>query len=902
MLRLGRVCAYMPHPAVELSMIVRNGGASLARCLRSARPLVDRIVIGDTGSTDDSRAIAENFGAEVISIQWQDDFAAARNQVLAMARCEWVLVLDADEMLNPVEAASLLPGLLRDNGVHAYTLTRRDYVDRPHLHQVACAVEPNPGDLPEARKYPGYVRSVHTRLFRRHPEVYFRERVHEQVTSTIDCLGLLRTNAPLTIHHFGPAETTADAAEEKVRLYHRLGLEKIASAPESFEAQLQLGIAELLQRNSPEKALPFLQRASDLRPNDSRGPLYAGICLLRLDRIAEARQSLLRAFALGEDSPALHDALGDALLCAGEHEHALTAYQRAYLASHGSPLAATKIGLAALHLQEAKRGEEPETLIAVTGSKSHTTPQKGTGTHDVSLATIFDQALEHHRDGRVAEAEQGYRQILDADPNHADSLHLLGMLAYEAGDCETAMERIRRAIAIHPRASSYHLNLGNVLQHLGLARDAGGCYLNALRIKPDLVEAQVNLGHLFLAAEDTANAIEWYERALSLRPEMPEAHKKLGDAYRVALKTDLAIASYRRAIALKPDYADALHELGILLRSAHDLDGALACFREALAAEPDHPRAGFAEALLLLLQGNFREGWAAYECRWASADHATPMRAYPQPRWQGQPVDGSVLLWPEQGIGDEIMFSSAVPDAIRTGTRCILQCDARLQPLFARSFPEVEVISDSDAGFDPAREIAAQLPLGSLPGLYRRDRNEFASSASPYLRADPARREHYRSRYANGEKIVGLAWFSNNVKTGKDRSIDLEQVNPLLAVPGTRWISLQYGDLPTLGAEIAETDAAIYVDPEVDQLRDIDEFAAQVAAMDLVITIDNTTAHLAGALGVPVWLLLPFAPDWRWPECGGGSPWYPSMRIFQQPERGDWTSVVAEVGQVLRPL
>ncbi len=337
-------------------MIVRDGGASLARCLRSARPLVDRIVIGDTGSIDHSRSMAESFGAEVVSIPWQDDFAAARNQVLAQARCEWVLVLDADEMLDPVEAASLLPALVSDETVHAYTLTRRDYVDRLHLDQIACAVEPNVSDFPEARPYPGYIRSVHTRLFRRHPKVHFSERVHEQVTGSIDRLGLLRENAPLIIHHFGPVETSVAVAQQKTELYHRLVLEKIASQPENFDGQLQLGIGELLQRNRPKEALSFLQCASALRPKDGRAPLYAGVCLLRLGRIDEARQSLLRAFALGEDSPALHDALGDTLLCAGEHGHALTAYQRAYLASNGSPLSAVKISLAEAHLKEAERG------------------------------------------------------------------------------------------------------------------------------------------------------------------------------------------------------------------------------------------------------------------------------------------------------------------------------------------------------------------------------------------------------------------------------------------------------------------------------------------------------------------------------------------------------------------
>jgi tetratricopeptide (TPR) repeat protein len=519
-----------------------------------------------------------------------------------------------------------------------------------------------------------------------------------------------------------------------------------------------------------------------------------------------------------------------------------------------------------------------------------------------SLAAMFDRALQHHQEGRVVEAEQAYREILAIDADHADSLHLLGMIAYQAGDCDTAIERIRRAIEIHPRASSYYSNLGNILQHLGRAREAGSCYLQALAIKPDLVEARVNLANVFLSAGDIDHAIEWYGLAIALKPDLPEAHKNLGDAYRVQEQLDLAIAAYERAVTLRPGYADALNELGGLLRNKRDLEGAVARYREALTAEPEHPRAGFAEALALLLQGELRDGWAAYERRWSSTDHATPMRAYPQPAWRGESIDGSLLLWPEQGIGDEIMFSGSVPDVVRTGTHCILECDARLQPLFARSFPEVEVISDREAGFDPARKVVAQLPIGSLPGLYRNDWSEFAASRSPYLRADPATRERYRSRYAHGGRVAGLAWYSNNVKNGAERSIALPVFKPLFEVANLRWISLQYGEAETLGAEVAAAGVPVFVDPEVDQLQDIDGFAAQVAAMDLVVTIDNTTAHLAGALGVPVWLLLPFAPDWRWVSMGDRSPWYPAMRIFQQPERGDWESVVVEVREALLAL
>jgi len=346
----------MSRPTIELSMIVRNGGASLARCLRSARPRVDRIILGDTGSTDDSVSVATSFGAEVVSIPWSDDFAAARNAVLAHARCDWVLVLDADEMLDPSEAASLLPRLAGDESVHAYTLPRHDYVDRLHRDQLTHTAFLNDGELPETRPYPAYVRSFHTRLFRRNPEVYFRECVHEQITDRIDLLGLYRTTASLAIHHFGQVENPAASKEEKIVLYHRLGLSKLAANPNNFEAQLQLGIAELFQMNHPKEALPYLRRAAHLRPNDGRGPLYTGICLLRLDRLSEARQGLLKAFSLGEDTAALHDALGDVLLRSGEYSHALVAYQRAYMSSNLSPIVDAKIGATEVQLGHVDRG------------------------------------------------------------------------------------------------------------------------------------------------------------------------------------------------------------------------------------------------------------------------------------------------------------------------------------------------------------------------------------------------------------------------------------------------------------------------------------------------------------------------------------------------------------------
>ncbi|MBB6145898.1 hypothetical protein HNQ77_003868 [Silvibacterium bohemicum] len=426
-----------------------------------------------------------------------------------------------------------------------------------------------------------------------------------------------------------------------------------------------------------------------------------------------------------------------------------------------------------------------------------------------------------------------YRQVLAIDPHHADALHLLGMAGYQSGQHDEAVDLIRKAIAIHPAAVSYHSNLGNVLQ----------------------------------------------------------AQDKLGEASE----------SYRRALALNPDLAEVYVNLGNVLQAQGDVERSLACYRRALSLNPGLAEASVAESMALLLQGNLAAGWRNFEKRWRTADYETPMRSYPLPLWKGERLpSGRLLLWGEQGIGDEIMFAGLVPDVVRTGNHIVLDCDPRLKPLFARSFPEVKVISGYDPVTDTDLDIAAHLPSGSLPGILRTTHSAFAATKSPYLVADPAERQRFHTSYADGRPLVGLAWHTRNKQTGQKRSIGLSSLAPLLELPDLRWISLQYGDHDSLEQQAAG--APLHIDRTVDQLADMDFFAAQVAAMDLVITIDNSTAHLAAALGVPTWLLLPFAPDWRWQLQCSDSPWYPTVRIFRQPQRNDWSFVIQQVGVELTLL
>ena len=377
-------------------------------------------------------------------------------------------------------------------------------------------------------------------------------------------------------------------------------------------------------------------------------------------------------------------------------------------------------------------------------------------------------------------------------------------------------------------------------------------------------------------------------------------HTNLGNVLQSQGKLAQAGACYQRALLLKPDSAETYLNLGTIFREQGQLDSSLTCYRRALGLNPELAEAATAEAAIQLLKGDFAAGWIGSERRWDASDNDSPKRAYPWPRWKGEQLPaGRLLIWGEQGIGDEIMFAGLVPDAVRSGISCVLACDPRLEALFSRSFSNTVVVTAITPVSHPNLDIAAHLPCGSLPGLFRRSSADFGSTTSPYLVADKLKQSRFRARYFDGRKIVGLAWYTKNRKTGRSRSVDLSLLAPLFAFSGIRWVSLQYGDFDDLEKRAAATNAPVLIDREVDQFANVDDFAAQIAAMDLVITIDNSAAHLAGALGVPTWVLLPFAPDWRWLLERNDSPWYPSIRLFRQTEIDAWESVVRQVGNAL---
>lgn len=333
----------MSRPLVDLAMIVRNGGAGLARCIRSALPAVDRIVVGDTGSTDNSRQIAADLGARVIDVPWEDDFSKARNAVLQACEGDWVLSLDADEMLDPAGAA-LIPSLVDQKEVDAWEVWRWNYIRTLNSRSGDRVAEPNPMILDESRPYPAFTRYLNTLLFRRVPGVYFENRVHETVSGRVRALGLRAAEAPFVIHHFGFAEDSEQDRKSKLEFYHQLGIEKVQLHPEDSWAHYELGLSELELHHDPQAALACFERAVALAPHLRAAWVYAGISLTRLGRLQEALEHLQRAEQTGARTALFYEAAGDVYFHAGDFGQAAQQYGQAAQIATLSPLVECKLG------------------------------------------------------------------------------------------------------------------------------------------------------------------------------------------------------------------------------------------------------------------------------------------------------------------------------------------------------------------------------------------------------------------------------------------------------------------------------------------------------------------------------------------------------------------------------
>jgi tetratricopeptide (TPR) repeat protein len=513
----------------------------------------------------------------------------------------------------------------------------------------------------------------------------------------------------------------------------------------------------------------------------------------------------------------------------------------------------------------------------------------------------FNMAKALAEMGRDEEALVHHRWATRLAPDHAEAWLNFGLSLLNLGQHEEAAAAFEKATAINPRYAAAWSNLGLARNRLGTSQQALEALQRALDLQPDLAEAHNNLGTVLDELERGEEALASYDRALQLKPGYAEAW--LNKAVKLAdlNRGDEALVCFDRAIELSPRPAKAWNYKATCLLSLGRTQEAIAGFRQALSLQPDYPSAEANLGQLLLQAGDFGAGWDMLEQRWRAGDEAPQAISTRRPRWSGAPSDRRVLLWGEQGIGDQILYSSILPDLRGLPGKKLVAVDKRLLALYARSMPEFEFVDLAQVNDDLAFD--EHLPLGSLPQLFRRSIESFAAGRHPFLQADPARVQGLRAQIARPGKLVcGVSWSSTRKIIGKHKSINLEQMLLPLASAGLHFVDLQYGDTADErealkmrhGIEVQKVE-------EIDNFSDIDGLAALIQACDLVISTSNSTAHLAGALGKETLLLLPSGKRkiWYWTEFDGRNLWYPTVRAYTQTVPGQWEQPVAELRQDL---
>jgi tetratricopeptide (TPR) repeat protein len=491
-------------------------------------------------------------------------------------------------------------------------------------------------------------------------------------------------------------------------------------------------------------------------------------------------------------------------------------------------------------------------------------------------------------EGRLSEAETLCRRVLEAQPNLPEAMHLLGIIAHQAGKLGEAIAQVKRATELAPRNGLFHANLAEMYRQAGRPKQAVEEARRAVAIDPAMAVAWSNLGAALFEMKDYQEAASAHRRAIAASPDFAQAHCNLGNALHGLRRFDEAIAAYRRAVALDPQFADGWANLGTSLHHNGVYDEAMTSLRRALALAPDHANGHSGLGILLLMHGDFAEGWDEYEWRLRSSERTG--RRFPEIPWRGENLAGKhIYVEAEQGFGDTLQFARYLPLLARRADRVTLRVHQQLVALLRESLPGITVLGDRG---DPEPHQCDAV-LMSLPRLFK-TRLETIPADTPYLRvpADAAQRSQNRLATMQGIRI-GVVWAGNPEHVNDTRrSLDLELLTQLFATPETSFVSLQHGpraaDLKKLKRKAAIEDLG-------SQFADFSDTAAAIGALDLVITVDTSVAHVAGGLGKPVWLLLPWVSDWRWMLHREDNPWYPTMRLFRQKRGEAWDDVVARL-------
>lgn len=429
--------------------------------------------------------------------------------------------------------------------------------------------------------------------------------------------------------------------------------------------------------------------------------------------------------------------------------------------------------------------------------------------------------------------------------------------------------------------------VGISLLQVGKTREALFQFRKALDIEPDFSDAALALAHCLHMLREYQEALAVYDRLLTIEPSLAAAWNNQGTTLLEMCRYEEARASFTRTLELDPALHDARVALATCCQALGLLDQAMSACDTVLAAVPEHAEAHWNKSLLLLLNGDYRQGWREYEWRWQKRNFTSPLKRFTQPRWDGEGVAGkTVLVHAEQGFGDTLQFCRYLPLVVQRGARVVFECHPPLVGLMECLAENLDVVALGQ----PLPHFDLHLPLLSLPLMFGTTLETIPADI-PYLAPPAALLSSWRGLLPDESRLkVGLCWAGKSYPD-PGRSCPVELLAPLAEINDVSWFSLQMGWRGSLPIRLNDL---------TEHIRDFGDTAALISRLDVVITIDTAVAHLAGALGKPTWLLLPSAPDWRWMRERNDSPWYPSMRLFRQRVQGGWAECIAEVISALR--
>lgn len=681
-------------------------------------------------------------------------------------------------------------------------------------------------------------------------------------------------------HHAARRLADAEAEYRKV----------LREDPRNSEAILLLGIVAR-QSGQPGKAVELLSLAAALRPETPHYYWNLGLACSDAGDTNAAVICYRRALKLDQGFTNAHLSLGDLLAAKEQWEEARICYRHAMASRPELALPYVRDGY--LYCSQ---GLYRDAIDSYTQALS-----RASANRDLAAGILSNIGLCLTKVDQLDQALEVFRQAIARAPQMAEAHLYLADALYVKGHWEQAIASYQQSLRLNLIDARVYNNLGNALAEIGRRSQAIESYKAAVALKPDRAAVHRNLGNAYIAEEDFDAAEQCYRKAMILQPDSAESVNVWGNLLLQRHQLDSAEQAYRRAILLRPEYVEAVANLGTSLMRQRRPKEAAECYRRALELNPDCAGAHYNHSLACLIAGEYALGWREHEWRWKFKELGLRQQNFSEPLWRGEALQGErILLHAEQGFGDTIQFARYAPLVAERGGEVILQVQSPLRRLMEQLPGVAKVVVPGE----PLPQFSWQCPLMSLPLAFGTTLDTIPNT--PYLCAGASLPTAQRTALPGRESQfkVGLTWAGNpNHKNDRRRSLPLEilvrALAPLVAggdLPNVSFFSLQKG---SRAAEIGPFASELTIEDPCSMCQDFAETAALVAELDLVITVDTAIAHLAGALGKPVWVLLPYAPDWRWHLDRDDSPWYPSARLFRQISPGGWDNVAERIGQQL---